>query len=67
MTKPKPKKRFGATGQGLPLEPKVGFEIFVGFGSSSGLQRPEVMTAVDMGGRLSDPTSSEVSIGAEEF
>jgi len=45
----------------------VGFEISVGFGSSSGLQRPEVTTAVDMGGGLSDPTSSEVSIDAEDF
>jgi len=32
-----------------------------------GLQRPEVMTTVDMGGGLSVPTNSKVSIGAEEF
>jgi hypothetical protein len=35
LTKPKPKKRSRATGQGLPLEPEVGFETSVGFGSST--------------------------------
>jgi hypothetical protein len=54
-------------GQGLPLELEAGFEISVDFGSSSGLQRLEVMTKVDMGGGLSDPTNSKVSIGVEEF
>jgi hypothetical protein len=66
MTKPKSKKRIEVTGQGLPLDPEVGFEFSLGFGSTSGLQRLEVTTTVDMGGGLSTPTSSEMSKGAKD-
>lgn len=67
LSKPKLKKRCEATGQGIPLELGVGFESSVGFRSSSGLQRLKVTAAVDMGGGLSDPSSFEVSLGAEEL
>jgi hypothetical protein len=66
MTKPKSKKRTEVMGQGLPLDPEAGFEFSLGFGSTSGLQRPKVTTAVDMGGGLSTPTNSEMSKGAKD-
>jgi hypothetical protein len=66
MTKLKSKKRTKVTGQGLPLDPEAGFELSLGPRSTSGLQRPEVTTAVDMGGGLSAPTSSKMSRGAED-
>jgi hypothetical protein len=61
LTKPKAKKWTEVTGQGRPVDPEAGFEFSLGFGSSSGLQRPEVMTAVDIDGGLSSSTSSERS------
>jgi hypothetical protein len=67
LTKPKSKKWTEVRGQGLPLDPEAGFEFFVGFGSTSGLQQLKVMTTVDMGGELSAPANSELSKGAEEF
>jgi hypothetical protein len=67
LMKPKSKKWTEATSQGLPLDPEAGFEFSAGFGSTSGLQWPEVTTMVDMGGGLSAPTSFELSKGAEEF
>jgi hypothetical protein len=35
VTKPKTKKYTEVTGQGLPLDPKAGFEFSLGFGSST--------------------------------
>lgn len=66
MTKPKSKKRIEVMGQGLPLDPEAGFEFSLGFGSTLGLQRPEVTTTIDMGGGLSTPISFEMSKGAED-
>jgi hypothetical protein len=65
LTKPNSKKQTKVAGQGLPLDPEVGFEFSLGFGSTSDLQWPEVTTEVDMGGGLSTLTSSEMSKGAE--
>lgn len=66
LTKPKAKKRTEVTGQGLHLDPEADFEFSLGFGCTSGLQRPEV-TMINMGGGLSAPTNSELPKGAEEF
>jgi hypothetical protein len=67
LTKPNSKKQTKVAGQGLPLDPEVGFEFSLGFGSTLGLLRPKVMMTVDMGGGLSASTSSEMSKGAEEL
>jgi hypothetical protein len=66
MTNPKSKKQTEVTGPGLPLDPLVGIEFCLGFGSSSGLQWLEVTTAVALSGRLIAPTNSEMFEGAED-
>jgi hypothetical protein len=49
------------------LDLEEGFELSLGFGSTSRLQWLEVTTTVDIDGGLSAPTSSERSIGAVEL
>jgi hypothetical protein len=66
LTKPKAKKQIDVTGEGFPVDAEAGFEFSLGFGSTSGLQRPEEMTTIDIGGKLSGPTSSERSKGVNE-
>jgi hypothetical protein len=65
FAKPKSKKWIEITSQGLPLDPEAGFEFSVEFGSTSGLQWPELTMTVDLGGELSSPTSFEFSFPLE--
>jgi len=63
--KPKSKKAIEVTGLGLPLVPEAGSVFSMGFRSTSGLQRPERTSTINLGGKLSTPSCSELFVPLE--